>query len=174
MKNVQNVRTVHFDQLTLQFQYLKNNQLSEKITLKTGAQHIAESFFKQNLPAEAETEYAINFIEDELMSHKKLMNDNEKLVCADKSLMAIFERNGLKQGIVSREAVEYLFTQYAYVVLGASGFVQNVDVNRYDFAALLVLREIMHHLNFDEIEVIDSFRITNVSKISRMNNYMLN
>ncbi len=113
---------------------------------------IAKRFFKNEIPTEAETEYAINFIEDTLMANKSLPQHFETLYWADEVLQEIFERNELQQTIVSRQNVEDLFTVYARVVMGAPGSFMNVEVTAEGFARLLIVRELLHHLDIQKME----------------------
>lgn len=149
------VRLLAIEKEILRFQFLVNHSLQKEITLEAGYQTIANRFFQQDIPTEAETEYAINYIEDELMSSKDLLNRNETLVSSDQHLAEVFHKNGFTQSTFSRREVENLFTQYAYVVMGRLSSVKRSAITREDFATLLLLREITHHLDFEAIDLVD-------------------
>ncbi|GET26090.1 hypothetical protein [Prolixibacter sp. NT017] len=149
------VRLLSIEKEVLRFQSLSNHSLEKEITLEAGYQTIAGRFFRQDIPTEAETEYAINYIEDTLMSSKDLLNRNEVLVSSDEDLAEVFRKNGFTQSTFSRREVENLFTQYAYVVIGRPSSIQRSSVTREDFATILLLREITHHLGFEVIDLVD-------------------
>lgn len=133
------------------FRFLTNDHLEKELSLGTGYQHLVQTFFKSALPTEAETEYAINFIEDELMSNKELLNNEEQLICEQNHYTNLFRKNGLEQSVLTRREVEDLFANYAYVIMGGRAMEKSVEIRSHDFALLLLLREIMHHLNFETI-----------------------
>jgi len=149
------VRVLNIDEEVLRFQYLVNHSLQKEITLKAGYQTIAARFFRQDIPTEAETEYAINYIEDELMSNKELLNKGETLVSSDQHLAEVFHKNGLEKSTYSRQEVENLFSQYAYVIMGQPSLLNLMAVTREDFATILLLREIIHHLGFEAINIVN-------------------
>jgi len=151
MNDTKYKRILSIEDEVLHFQYLENEELKDEILLKTGFRYLAETFFRNDIPTEAETEYAINYIEDELMSNKKLRNNNETLISADEKIAELFRKNGLDKNEFSRQEIENLFNSYAYVIMGKPSSLLPVNTTREDFALLLALREIMHHLNFEKI-----------------------
>jgi len=150
-KQTQSIRLINFEEDQVRFQFIDEDVLRMEKLLKTGYRYISDTFFKHDIPTEAETEYAINYIEDQLMSQKELLNNNETLVCTDSLLSDIFIKNEMQQNVYSRQQVEDLFNRYAYVIMGASSSRLNTAIVKEDFAFLLVIREIMHHLNFEAI-----------------------
>ena len=148
------VRLLNIDKTVLRFQYVVNHSLQKEIILKAGYQTIAERFFMHSIPTEAETEYAINYIEDELMSSKELHNQGETLISSDQHLTKLFRKNDLEKSTYSRQDVEDLFSQYTYVVMGRLSSVKRSTVTREDFATILLLREITHHLDFGAINIL--------------------
>lgn len=159
MNNKINVNPVNSQfncQLTIEknellFQYLLKDAIQKEIKLPAGYEFISSKFFLHPIPTDAETDYAINYIEDELMSNRELLQHNEKLYSADERLMTIFFKNELPNDSLSRQTVEDLFNRYARVIMGAPLSSIKVEITAEDFAILLLLREIMHHLNFDSI-----------------------
>jgi hypothetical protein len=89
------------------------------------------------------------------MSNKELQNRDETLISKDQALVAVFHKNGRENGIYYRKNAEELFSQYARVITGAPGSGINTVITREDFAIVLLLREIMHHLRFDSINTED-------------------
>ena len=134
---------------------MRDNQLNKEIILPAGYQYLVERFFKHDIPTDSETEYAINYIEDELMSNTELQNNQENLYSADKKLINIFHKNGIEAHYQSRKSIEDLFSQYARVIIGASASELQTNITREDFATVLVLREIMHHLDFEALTLIE-------------------
>ncbi len=134
------------------FRYNNASKLPGISTLPLGYQMIAKQFFKKEIPTDSETDYAINYIEDELMLHPELKGGKQSLLTTDDMLKAIFVKNKLTADTFSRQRVEDLFTDYARVAMGTPASFMDVEVTREDFAALLVLREIMHHLDFEQIK----------------------
>jgi len=149
-----NTRVLNIDKQTLSFEYKKEDALQKVIELPLGYEAVTSKFFKSSMPTEAETEYAINFIEDHLMSNKEFINHQEILVSQSKSLADVLSKNGLLQGEHSRKTIEDLFNNYARIVMGTPSTLIDIEITKEDFAALLVLREVLHHLNFESIDII--------------------
>lgn len=137
----------------LTIQFWKDNRIARQFTLKAGYKRISDTFFKQNIPTEAEIDSAINFIEDDLMSDRELLGRKGYLFTSGKKLVGIFHKNGLNEHTYSRQNVESLFAQYARVMMGAPSSELNAEITREDVAILLVLREVMHHLDFEELRI---------------------
>ncbi len=150
-----NVRVVTIEKDKVRFFYYKEKSLVKEIALKIGYEFISGAYFKQDIPNEVEIEYAINYIEDELMSKKELINNGEKLVSVDKSLIEFFNKNGEVKSIYTQRNIEDIFGKYASIVMGEPLSRNNMVVNREDIAIILVLREIVHHLNFMELYLIN-------------------
>ncbi len=133
----------------LRFQFYNCGNLTKELLLKAGYQFITDSFFKGDLPTEAQTEYAINYIEDALMSNKELINDNSLLVSAAPILRNAFHENELKEGLYTRAEIEDIFSNSAYTIRNSRLAPDAGPFNKESFAAILLLREIVHHLNFE-------------------------
>ena len=106
------------------------------------------------IPNEAEVENAINFIEDEIMSQKELVNQGENLVNSNQLLIDVFDIHEKGVHECSRKTVEELFTQYALLSMGNIPFQTHLEISHEKYAILLVLREIVHHLKFDAIQFV--------------------
>ena len=139
---------------TISFLYIDNGRLIKNSELPLGSERIIRDFFKRDVPSEAEVEYAINFIEDELMSDKDLINGGEKLYLPGE-MTTLLNLREEKDESLSRQTVEEIFTTYALVSMGRSPVYDSVDMNRENYAKLLVLREILHHLNFEDLRFIE-------------------
>jgi len=148
------LRLLSFEEDKLQFQYFQDNELQKEIKLPAGYGLVAGKFFHHPIPTDAETDYAINYIEDELMSNSELTQHDEKLFTADENLIELFRKNELYENVYTRQEVEDLFSSYARVIMGAPSFYLKAEITAKDFSILLVLREIMHHLDFDSIQLL--------------------
>ncbi len=85
------------------------------------------------------------------MSNKELYSQQGTLESESEILANVLLKNGLQQGPHSRKTIEDLFNNYARIVMGTPGTMMGIDVTKEDFAAVLILREIMHHLDFVSI-----------------------
>lgn len=151
-----NIRFINLNKENLSFDYLQDNTLNKVIELRVGYQYLSDKFFKNNIPTESETEYAINYIEDELMKNKDLINNKEHLVFTHEKFINILRKNGFDKNIHSRNEIEALFSKYASVVMGEPLLRSNIGITREDYAIVLLLREIMHHLKFEEISLVNN------------------
>lgn len=145
-----NIRLLEITNKDVIFYLFEENLLKNEISLPIGYEQIASQYFKHNIPTVAEVDYAINVIEDELMSNKSLINNNETLICSDKILIDILTKNIELKNIFTRQEIEDLFSKYANVSMGEPLSRYYLDINPNNYAAMLILREIMHHLNYNE------------------------
>ncbi len=116
--------------------------------LALGPAHLAKRFFNHELPTEGEVEEAINYIEDELMRHLDLVRAGERFRTTEALFVEI-----LGLGTFSRQEVEELFTRYALRSMGRSAVYDDLTIEAKAYAALLVLRELLHHYDFHEVRV---------------------
>jgi hypothetical protein len=147
------IRIVEFQKDFTLFSYFNNGTLSNTVSLKTGYEFIVSSYFKHPVPTPDDVEYAINYLEDEIMSVKTLLNHNEKLFLKAKSLIRVITGKDTEYISVTRQHVEDVFNQYAYLSMGKTLSNVFTEYNHADFAQMLILREIMHHLNFEEVNI---------------------
>lgn len=153
-ENPSGIRILSIEKEMLRFQYIKERKLTKEIVLKAGYEYISSTFYKHEIPTESEIEYAINHIEDELMSSKELLNNDEKLVCTNKLLIELLRKNGeFKETYTSRN-IEDIFSKYANLSMGEPISRSGLSTTKDDFAIILTLREIMHHLKFKEIIIL--------------------
>lgn len=145
---------VAFENEQLRFLFLHNNKVKQEITLHAGYKLLVKKFFKNEIPTFSETDYAINYIEDELMSDKSLLLNNKELNTKDQRITNLLLKNKITDGMIIRQQVEDLFSRYARVITGAPASILDAGIDREDFSVLLVVREIMHHLDFDVLNVI--------------------
>lgn len=150
-ENSKSIRILSIEKEVLRFQYVKEMKTAKEIVLKAGYQYISSAFYKHEIPTESEIEYAINHIEDELMSTKELLNNNETLVCTDNDLIELLRKNNELRELYSSRNIEDIFGKYANLAMGEPISRSGLLTTKDDFAMILVLREIMHHLKFKEI-----------------------
>jgi exopolyphosphatase/pppGpp-phosphohydrolase len=118
------------------------------VTLQVGAQALAETVLRHDQPTPAELEHAIDLVEDALVGLHLAPTDGDRLVTADALLLAL-PGFGAHGGSLTRDAVELLFQRLASRALGMPMAASELPPGRETAAALLILRECMHHLGFD-------------------------
>jgi exopolyphosphatase/pppGpp-phosphohydrolase len=120
------------------------------VTLQVGTQALAETVLRHDPPTPAELEHAIDVVEDALSGLHLAPTDGECLVTADALLLAL-PGLGAHGGSLTRDAVEQLFQRLASRALGMPMSASELPPGRETAAALLILRECMHHLGFDRV-----------------------
>jgi hypothetical protein len=129
----------------------------EIFLLEFGWQSLTESFFHHQPPGAIELEEAIVPVEDHLAFARALAGNGSLLCSSDAQLLMVARAIGLQQPlplVLSRQAVEQAFEELSMVALGqrpprfdgpfaGEGFV----------AVLLILREFLHHLQFDQLTI---------------------
>lgn len=124
-----------------------------------GSKKTAEEFFKHNPPTPEEIEHAINLIEEEISSVGKFLPEKSPLY----TLSPIIETIALQtkttewgeQRILTIENMEDVFSRLALIISGRPASLDTLPANSSFASSLLILREIMHHLNFEKINVIN-------------------
>jgi hypothetical protein len=152
-ENPGDIRVLCIEKEALRFQYVNENGLTNEIVLKAGYASISSRFYKHEIPTESEIEYAINFIEDELMSTRELLNRDEKLVCFDNILVELLQKNKAMKEQYTTGDIEAIFSRYANLSMGEPLSRNGLQPTTDDFAVILVLREVMHHLKFKQIRI---------------------
>jgi exopolyphosphatase/pppGpp-phosphohydrolase len=124
------------------------------MTLAIGPQRVAEAFFRHELPTPHELELAIDAVEDEVMRARSMHADGDQLLTTDPTLhlFAVAEAN---VPTLTIEAVERLFQRLASASLGDPSALRGLPSGCEAAAALLILRELMHHLGFSVVTWID-------------------
>lgn len=123
-------------------------------SVKIGWDYVATRFVKSQIPSEAEVEYAINYIEDELMKDMKLVNTQYlNLVTSQKDFVELLGQKG-NTVEYSTDEIEKEFTKYALLSMGRSPVVDGISLNNKRYILLLVIREILHHLKFRSIKIL--------------------
>ncbi|MDC7240950.1 MAG: hypothetical protein PQJ50_11370 [Spirochaetales bacterium] len=148
----------NFIYITIDGEELVFYRQSEKENRETGRvriewDYLLKVFIRNPIPTEAEIEYSINYIEDELMKDLNLVNsDNLELFCREKELIELLGSPG-KETVHSKQEIEELFTPYALLSMGRSPIYDDLAMDSRKYMTLLVVREILNHLKFDSIHL---------------------
>ena len=118
-----------------------------EVTLGVGVDDIAARLFLHEPPTPIEIERAIDAVEDALAATGLRHGERGDLLVADPALLAPL---GLAGGgaRLSRDEVEARFERLAAASLGQPGALAGMALDRRGAAALLVLRECLHHLGY--------------------------
>jgi hypothetical protein len=112
--------------------------------------------FRHDLPSTLEIEYAIEAIEDALSRIHSAVPAGSTWYTTDPLMGRIAQAAGLAAGpevVLGRELVELAFNRLAAVSAGRPRTQDNIPTDPEFAAALLILREFMHHLQFASITV---------------------
>lgn len=121
--------------------------------LELGAARIARDCFHHDPPSSREIERAIDFVEDEIMRLGKPTDAAKTLWSTSPALQAWSDLAG---PTVAIETVEQWFQRLASASLGNPGAMHGLPAGREAAAALLVLREFMHHRGHASIFVVEA------------------
>lgn len=123
-----------------------------EIVLAIGVGDLVEAVFRHDPPTPAEMERAIDLVEDALMASRLPQGDRGDLLTSDVLLRGL---PGLREAgaRLQRADVEALFQGLASASLGHPGARGDIPAGAETAAALLVLRECMHHLGYEAVRV---------------------
>ena len=127
------------------------------ISLPLGYELVASRYFRHTPPNYDDIEYAINYIEDEIEKVvKRIPALNTELVTE----VGFIRRIALLCGCpdepqirLGRDTLERLFGRYAEIAVGRPPRADETDVSPTFYAQLLIFREFMHHLKFEQIVI---------------------
>ena len=129
-----------------------------RIVIPVGYQLVAKRFFTQEPPTADELEYAINYIEDEIM--KVAANIPHlgvewvtNLAFVRSFAMQCFVKEA-ETLVLNRVDLERLFGEYAEIITGRPPRSYEPDISPVFYAQLLIFREYFHHLKFERITII--------------------
>lgn len=137
---------------------------SVMLTLALGQQKTARDFFRGALPTPLELETAIASVEDEVYAahvrHRQWVPEGTTvLLCSlDPALHEIATLAGIAPGavrVLPLEAMERLFNRLTAVAQGRPAAHEGLPASPAFAASLLVLRELMHHMPFAHITLLD-------------------
>lgn len=121
------------------------------VTLPVGVGDLTRDVLRHQRPTPSELERAIDLIEDALLATRLSKAPRGTLVTSDDALCTL-PGLGTAPAALSIDAVEVLFQRLASRSLGTPVSAAELPEPLESAAALLVLRECMHHLGFDRIE----------------------
>lgn len=127
--------------------------------LAIGSRRTATDFFKHAPPVPHELETAIMVVEDEVTRARKMVAGHATLLTADPDIrdIARIARASSRQDdrlALPVEAVERVFDLLAAVSLGRPASSAGIPLHPEFAATLLILRELMHHLQFASVRVL--------------------
>jgi exopolyphosphatase/pppGpp-phosphohydrolase len=127
--------------------------------LPLGTERTARAHFHTTPPTPLAMENAIQWVEDVVMPLHTLVPQGAQLFCADTAVQEIALQSGVAPAIaqtLSLEAMERTFKRLIAMVEGSPAAHQGLPATNYFAAALLILREFMHHLQFAHIVVLNA------------------
>lgn len=121
------------------------------VALDVGPRSLAAGSFRRDPPAPHELERAIEVVEDALVA-AGLAHASRSVLVSDDPLL----RRALGgTGMLTRDEVEARFERLAAVSLGQAVAAAGIPMDPDAAAALLLLRELMHHLGYQRVVVED-------------------
>jgi hypothetical protein len=133
------------------------SQDTRLVEVAIGLQKLVREVLRHSPPTPYELESAIALIEDELMKVQGALPANARLESRDTciwELLSLINPAAQLEGQVSLEEVEKLFDLLAALSMGRPASIAGIPSHSSFAATLLVLRETMHHLNFESIRVL--------------------
>ncbi len=121
-----------------------------EVVLALGVRGIADACFRHDPPTPFEIEQAIDVVEDALMAAPLRHAARGELLINDPLLHSLpgLQADGAR---LARDEVEAIFQRLASASLGNPGALAGLPPGRDAAAALLILRECMHHLGYDAV-----------------------
>ncbi|MCZ8093953.1 MAG: hypothetical protein O9331_10750 [Acidovorax sp.] len=136
------------------------------LVLPLGIEATAQRFFHAAIPSPLDLETAIAHVEDEVyLAHQQYQPWAEAVqaVCgpvawwsADEALAELAGLAGVPAAVdqvLALDAMERLFQRLSYVAQGRPAVSEGLPERASFFAALLLLRELMHHMPFHTLHV---------------------
>ncbi|GAT62487.1 hypothetical protein [Paludibacter jiangxiensis] len=124
-----------------------------------GFEKTANQFFRHNPPTPGEVENAIMVVEDEVMQVSKLIPAGTHLFSFDVAVKEIYAQLEPYQQssarLLYRHDVEAIFGRLSTIISGRPVSSDTLPQTATFAAALLILREVMFHLGFDEVTLCD-------------------
>lgn len=124
--------------------------------LNIGIDTLAQRYFRAARPSEPEVELAIEEVEEIVMPWRRALPLHAVLVSSDPYVHELASHAGLSaqdEGMLTTDTVEAMFNQWADEALGGASYTTRLPTAGTFAAALLVVRELLHHLSFAGIFV---------------------
>ena len=148
------VSLLHIDAASTSIVTFDKNGDTVIVELDAGFESLSSRFFHHTPPTPDEVEYAINLVEDELTAAYRVIRPGSVLVTHDPFVQTIAGFAGLDSSagfVLSRTAAEEVFTRFAKLSMGSFTEMDRSLVDGVFYAKLLILREVQHHLGFDDV-----------------------
>lgn len=133
-------------------------EIQSRFVFAIGSDGIAREHLRHQPPTALELEHAIFTVEEEVMPGYRSLPPGSTLYSSDASIRVIASLAGVSHAAVMRlsvESVEQIFNRLAFVVGGRPASVERLPENNQFASTLLILRELMHHLGFSSITIVD-------------------
>ena len=124
----------------------------DNVSFDVSPQTLATTCFRHEPPTPVELEHAIELIENALMDTGYRPEDPGALVTDDTQIRRLPGLEDLGANL-TRDQVESLFQRLADISLGSPQTRGDPPTDRETAAALLILRECMHHLGFTSVTI---------------------
>lgn len=127
-----------------------------RLSMQLGTSSMGRGYFRQDPPGALEVEHAIQAVEDALSPVYSGVPPGSTLHTADPLIGRIAQVAGIVGGpevVLGRELVELTFDRLAAMSAGRPRTQDDIPTDPEFAAALLILREFMHHLQFASITV---------------------
>lgn len=125
-----------------------------QLILAIGAEKTAKDYFRHEPPTPGEIENAIMQVEDEVIRARPVIPRDAILFSADAGIFEIAQLAGLPdqmEAVLSLDAMERVFDRLAALSQGQPASQAGIPTGKVFAARLLILREFMHHLQFESI-----------------------
>ena len=132
-------------------------ELDTTLVLNIGSNRTAQDFFKHTPPTPYEMEVAIMTVEDEVTRALKVITSASALFTTDAGIRELAVVAGISdetQSFFSVEAVERTFDLLTKWMLGRATASSGIPSQPELSARLLILREFMHHLQFEAVHIV--------------------
>lgn len=128
------------------------------VALAVGVDQLARDFLRHSPPTPHEMEAAIDFVEEAVGPARPRLPERLRLVASGDAIRDIARAAGLAIApgpapSLRVDAVERTFNRLVNVVEGNPARHEGVPESASFAAALLVLREVMHHLGIEAVEI---------------------
>ena len=124
--------------------------------LNLGIQTLASRCFHNDPPQPIEMEHAIEVTEEIVMPFSKRIEQAPVLLLTGigrVEMNQILETAGVHDGAPSLSAIESLFTRLTSISQGRPKSQDPIRSDKHAFALLVIVRELMHHLKFDHVQL---------------------
>ncbi len=156
------ITVLHIDALQTTVVTGSDAEPTAVLVLVLGAQKTAHDFFRHSPPSPLELENAIVAVEDEVTRVVTVLPGTSTLYCSGSAVREIATLAGVESGdpgtrvSLTLDAIEQTFNRLAAVAEGRPAIQEGLPDSTEFAAALLILREFMHHLRFSSVIAVPS------------------